>query len=408
MIKWPLMLYLWVVAPVALAQQWTAPAGLNSLIASIDSNNTTLKALRSGVTAQKMENRTDLNPPDPTVGVNYLRPNPRVSDRRLDFSISQEFEFPTVYGLRRQVANRQNEALDITFQLQRQEILEEAVRTWLQWLYYQEYRSILQLQNRHAQQIATSYQRAFDAGQINILDRNKARLHAVMAQKAYDLNEIEIKSTYDQLQRLNGGKSLSGLGLDPDAQTTQHFPNWEVPGEIDTWLAHIQGKSMLVNAIEKDLEVARTQEKLATAMQLPNLEIGFMREQDIEVDFRGVTLGVSIPLWHHRNRRNHARLQTVAQQNRLFDTSQQFEQEQINLFRKATALKRQLNELRAVLENTSSPELMRKALDLGEITLVDYLVEQQLYYELMETTLQTELEYQFIQAEMWKWLYSEQ
>lgn len=406
-------IWLLLASPIVLGQQ--SPTGnrgetggavetLRILIASIDSNNTTLKAIKLGVDAQKMENRTGLNPDDPKVGVNYLRPNPRLSDHRFDFGISQEFEFPTVYGHRRKVAGRQNEALDLEYELQRREILIQAIRVWLQWVYYGQFGSLLQLQHDHARQIADSYQRAFEAGQINILERNKARIHAATTRKAFDFNEIERQSAHDQLIQLNGGLPLPELDSNGSIASANAFMNWELPANVESWLALIQGRSILLDALEKEVEVARSREKLAGAMQLPNLEIGFMREQDIEVDFRGFTFGVSIPLWQHRNRVRQARLQTTAQESQLSNSNGQFELEQRNLFRKAQALKIQLDELHAVLDDTKGPELIRRALDLGEITLVEYLVEQEMYYGLMESLLQTELEYQLVQVDMRKWL----
>lgn len=411
----PMVLALLIVAGcwnIGTAQQ-SAPnrdATIAALWSAIDSNNTALKALRWERDARKSENRTGLYPADPTVGISYLRPNPRLSDRRLDFEISQELEFPTVYGHRKRVARLQNQTVEAIYALERKEILHEAVETWLQWRYHTAYADLLRLQNDHAHQISNAYQRAFDAGQINILERNKARINAINTQKDYDLNAVKRQAIFDRLVTLNGGVPLPELVLQSPENNMRTgsrpfgtaFPEWELPASEDLWWNETQAHSLQIDALERKAEVARAQEKLVQAEQLPNLEIGFMREQDIEVDFRGVTFGVSVPLWQHRNRRRQARLQTTAQEHMLLDAAHRFELDQRALFRKAFALKTQLERLQTIRDESTGPDLLRRALDLGEITLVDYLVEQGMYYELMESILQTELEYRLIQAEMYK------
>src|SRR5690606_5145685 len=236
-------------------------------------------------------------------------------------------------------------------------------------------------------------------GKINVLERNKARLHATNANKAVEFNQIELESAWNTLLRLNGGRPFT------TALPEQYPADWLLPASFEDWFAQVTGRSGLLQALSDELEVSRTRESLAKAMKLPNLSVGFMREQDIEVDFRGVTFGLSIPLWQNQHRSKHARLQTLAQESRIFDAQQQFELERQYLFRKAAALKNQSTELQEILRGSKEPILLRKALELGEINLVDYLVEQSMYYELQEKALQAELEYYQVQAEMRKWLF---
>lgn len=377
-----------------LAQGGSDP--FTNLIAELESNNTALQALKQALIAQKAGNRVGLNPADPEVGISYLRPNPRLSDRRLDFEISQELEFPTVYGHRRKVANQQDEVLDLQYRLERNEVLSQALQLWVDWLYYHRNREALELQKSHAHQIALAFQQAFEAGQINILDRNKARIHEINTVKAAEFNEIELQSALYELTELNGGKSLGNLPI--------LWPNWDLPDRFEEWMANVESQSVLLQTAQQDLSTYQAQEKLAKAMQLPHLQVGFMREQDIEVDFRGVTLGMSIPLWQHRNRSKHARLQTRAQESIVHHTMQQQELEQRRLFLKAKTLKTQAEELKAIVQENTTPELLRKALDMGEITLVDYLVEQSMYYDLMDKSLEAEREYLSVQVQLRKWL----
>lgn len=370
---------------------------LRNMIAELERNNTSLHALENSITAEKMSNRIGLNPEDPEIGINYLKPNPRLADHRLDYSITQELEFPTVYSWRRKIAGGLDKVLDHQYQVQRSQLISQILQTWLDWVYHKEIDNVLENQHSHAQQLVDAYQRSFQAGSISILERNKARIHAVNVQKSLELNRIELTAASNQLLRLNGGQPLVAL---PAA-----YPSWTLPASLQDWLQEASGQQAGLQLLSAELEVHQQEQSLAGAMQLPNLSIGYMREQDIEVDFRGLTLGMSVPLWHNRNRTRHSRLQQQAQESLIIDAQQQFELELQHQYQKAHALAQQIDELRSILEDSREPTLLRQALDLGQINLVDYLMELSMYYDLQEKQLQAEREYYLVQADMRKWLY---
>ncbi|HZH54803.1 MAG TPA: TolC family protein [Sphingobacteriaceae bacterium] len=362
------------------------------MIDEIERNNTRLQASQESLAAEKAGNRVGIRPADPVVGINYLKPNPRLADHRLDYSVSQELEFPTVYGLRRQVASRQDRVLDQVHGLQRRDLVDEALQTWLDWVYRQENRQVLQLQREHAEQLAEAYQRAFDAGSVSVLERNRARVFAQNAQQAVALNEIELEGSWYELIRLNGGQAL--------AKVPQAYPAWDLPPSFEQWFSQVSDREAGMHVLEAELEVLRTEQQLATAMGLPNISLGYMREQDIEVDFRGFTLGLSLPLWQNRGRAQHARLKSRAQQSLLEDAGQQFELQQRHLYQKARALHQQLRALRSLLAESQEPQLLRSALDLGQISLLDYFMELGIYYDLQEKLVTAERDYYMTQAAM--------
>lgn len=389
---------LWLILSVfAFAGFSQESASIRQLIAELERNNTQLQALQHAVTAEKAGNRIGLNPDDPQMDINYLKPNPRLADHRLDYSISQEFEFPTVYGWRKRVARGQDAVLDQHYLVSRAGIVGQALQTWLQWVYHRQQQQMLGLQYGHAAQLAEAYQRAFEAGSIAVLERNKARIHAANLRKSLELGEIELTAAWNELMRLNGGQAFG--------QLPQEYPDWALPASFTDWYVEISGSSPELDALSAQLDVHRDEQRLASAMRLPRFSVGYMREQDIEVDFRGVTFGLSLPLWQHQNRSKHARLQSQAQESLLQDARIQFRLEQQHAYQKALALQQHSQEIRQLLNESSGPDLLKKALDLGEITLVDYLVEQSMYYELQEKLLEAELEYYRTLAEMRKWIY---
>ena len=90
-------------------------ASLDSVLAEIERNNTTLAAYRSNADADKMGNRTGLMPDNPEVAFNYLWGNPDQIGNRTDLAITQSFDFPTAYVYKSQLADMKNEQVEMEY-----------------------------------------------------------------------------------------------------------------------------------------------------------------------------------------------------------------------------------------------------------------------------------------------------
>jgi len=86
------------ILPVSLSAQIT----VDSVLAAIEKNNTTLSAMRNKAEAEKFKNQTGIYLQNPEVGFDYLWGNSSDIGNKIDFSIKQSFDFPTASGYRRQ------------------------------------------------------------------------------------------------------------------------------------------------------------------------------------------------------------------------------------------------------------------------------------------------------------------
>ncbi|KAA6308466.1 hypothetical protein EZS27_039873, partial [termite gut metagenome] len=80
---------------VSLSGALFAQNNIETILASIEKNNITLKALREETEAQKLANKTGIFLANPEVEFNYLWGNPNVTGNRTDVSIRQTFDIPT-------------------------------------------------------------------------------------------------------------------------------------------------------------------------------------------------------------------------------------------------------------------------------------------------------------------------
>ena len=77
-----------------------AQNSVNSVLTTIEENNTTLKALRETAEAQKLGNRTGIYLANPEVGFNYLWGKPGDIGNRTDINVKQTFDIPTITGMK--------------------------------------------------------------------------------------------------------------------------------------------------------------------------------------------------------------------------------------------------------------------------------------------------------------------
>ena len=93
------------------------------LMDSIESNNTTLIALRTESEARKLNNRTGITLADPEVALKRMWEGAEQSGNLTEFTVGQSFDLSTVLGYRSRAAESQNLLVDEEYRLTRMEIL---------------------------------------------------------------------------------------------------------------------------------------------------------------------------------------------------------------------------------------------------------------------------------------------
>lgn len=357
---------------------------IKTILTEIESNNTTLSAYKNLNEAQKLENKTDIFLENPEVGFNYLWGSPDAIGKRHDFSIIQSFDFPTSYGIKRKIANAKDERSDLEFQLQRLTILYQAKTICNQLIYLNALNEVLETRVNQAREIAAAYNKKFENGEINILENNKARFNLLNVQKDREANQTERKVLLNELAGLNGGKPISF------EQST--YSAIKLPADFDQWFNENEAKNIYLQKTVNQIGISENQIKLSKALSLPKFSGGYMSESVVGESFSGVSVGMSIPLWENKNK---IKLATAQQQVALEianDTKLQSYNRLKGEYEKAKNLQKTLANYREALQTVNSSELLKKALDAGELSLIEYLLELTFYYETTDKFLSVEKE----------------
>ena len=369
-----------------------AQTSVKTALKAIEENNSTLKALKKTAEAQKLENKTGIYLTNPEVGFNYLWGNPVDMGNRNDFRVSQTFDIPTISGMKSKIADERNVLVEWQYKAERMHILLEAKQYYVELIYFNSLKRELEIRLQHAETIAAGYQNRLNNGDANMLEYNKAQLGLSAINGEISRIDVERNALLAQLKRLNGGMEIV---LNED-----QFGQEQLPLNFDDWYLQAEQKNPILAYIKQEVEVSQKQVSLNKAMGLPTFSAGYMSEKVVGQKFQGLTLGVSVPLWENKNRVKQSNAAVVAAQSRETDSKQQFYNQLQIQYNRALGLKNTAETYRKSLSMANSTGLLKKALDAGEISLLNYMVELGLYYNMVNQTLEAERDYQKALAEL--------
>ncbi len=358
-----------------------AQNNIDSVLNEIEKNNTTLSALRQRAEANKLGNKTGIYLQNPEIEFNYLWGNDVVGNRT-DFSAKQTFDFPTAYGYKNQISDIKNEQVALEFQKQGKELLFNARLVCYDLIYTNALTVELSKRISNAESIANSYKAKLDAGETNILEYNKAQLNLLNLRKEMESLTIERVAMLGELARLNGGI--------PIEFTRSEFPDTTIPSDFEQWYAQAEQNNPLLNWLKKEIELSQKQVSLNRAMSLPKIQAGYMSEKVVGEEFQGVSFGLSIPLWENKNKVKFAKANVLAAENLASDNKVQLYNRLMILHTKATGLQNNVSDYKSKLQTIDNSGLLIKALDKGEISLINYMLERSIYYESVKASLELE------------------
>jgi hypothetical protein len=369
---------------------------IDNVLAEVEKNNTNLSAYRKSSDAEKIGNKTGLTPQNPEVEFNYLWGNPTASGNRIDFSVKQSFDFPTVYSYKNQISNLKNEQAELEYQKQRNEILHQTRLVCVELTYLNAIKVELNKRLNNATQIANAYKLRYKLGELGILDYNKAQVIQLNISKETETTEIERKTLLSELAKLNGGIEI---GFKDSV-----FVQPAISIDFEKWYTLVEQGNPMLQWIKQEITISQKQKQLHTAMSLPKFNAGYMSEKVVGQQFQGVSVGVSIPIWENKNMIKYAKAKTIAIQGVEADAKLQFYNQMKSLHSKAVSLQNSVIDFRKQLNAYSNAGLLKKALEKGEISLSEYLFELSLYNESIDSLLEMEKNQQKAFAELNRYL----
>lgn len=369
-----------------------AQTSIEEILQQIKDNNPTLSALRKQTEAEKIGNHTGLSLDDPEIEFAHLWGSPTVGNNRKNLDISQSFDMATIFGIKRRLAKQQDQLADYQYMASQNELLLQARLLCIDVIYYNALLKNLSLQKENAQEIASDQKSRLDNGEGNKMECNNALVSLAVAKAEIQKQEVERNDALSQLKALNGGKDIT--------LNDAEFPVVDIPADFDSWYRQAEQKNPTLAYARQAVDVAKQQVSTAKADGLPKFTAGYSGEFQGDDKLNGFTVGMSIPLWGNKNRVKQAKAETEAAQARQADAKLQLYNSLRNLYNKQAGLKQVDDTYHEVLTNTTNIHLLKKALDAGSISVSDYRMEVNAYYDMNAQHLDAMRSWQKVMAEM--------
>ena len=197
-----------------------------------------------------------------------------------------------------------------------------------------------------------------------------------------------------ELQSFNGGIPITLNG-------TTYTPV-TLPTDFDTWKVEALAADASLIALEKEKEIAQREIKLNQSQWLPKFELGYKREAGEDVS-NGITFGVSIPLYENKNKIKQAKAMSLYTDMQIESSRMINETTLQGIYTQAVSLEKSKQEYERLLNSQNTLDLLKKALNEGQISLSEYFVEAVQVYQTIENYIQLESEYQKLVAQLYKY-----
>ena len=119
--------------------------------------------------------------------------------------------------------------------------------------------------------------------------------------------------------------------------------------------------------------------------------------------YNGFLVGISIPLFSNRNNVKQAKAQSLYTDLQLESATTVVENELMQLYNRSVALKASIDEYRTELDRQNSLALLNKAIQAGQISMIEYFVDVTTLYQSLQNYMQLQNEYQKVMAQIYKY-----
>jgi len=367
---------------------------VNDILKIIEDNNPQIQAGEKYLQTKVLEYKSGNLPEGPELKYGYFPDNTTVKGTKQVFEVSQSFQMPCYYRNQSGYNKLKINEEEIGQELLRNDILFEAKNLLLDYIFLSKKIAIAEKRLKFANDIYNAFMIRLEVGDANALEVNKAKLHAMQVKKQVSDDRISLLAISEKLKSLNGGKDL--------VINMEQYPQEQLV-EIDSLLFDKFANDPELKLGNSRIESSQKNLKVTKNLQLPKFSVGYGSETVADEQFRGVLVGVSIPLWSSKRA-----IQKAKMEMQYFDLANVWLIESKSAetkisYQQALSLKESLESYETILSSVNNEALLRESLESGEISIIDFFNEMFYMYEIYDDYLNVEKEYYQSLAELYKY-----
>jgi len=381
---------------LVLLGRWAYPqVSLDTLLRIVEDQNPELNAALHRYEAEALSFRVGNAPPNPELEYGRMWSSPKDVGPRVDFSITQSIDFPTVYTSRSKLRKIGTAQAGLLLESVRQDVLAEARKRWTEAVYLNNKMNMLEARLRNAKLVGEGYRKKYETGEANQLERNQALLKVTMLSNEYNIVVAALENNRNELKRLAGGEEIiiDDTLLSPPADI-----------DLDTILAAFS-EGPTTRWYKSEVEKKEREKDLVFNTKLPKLMAGYYTESILGVDLRGVKAGLTIPLWGNANAVNQAKAATMFAESDAWRYQTEERTRIENLYGKWTALRTQVGNLMEAVYDIDNEALLVRSLQTGDISLTQYFYDSDFFFQSRLMLIESWKDMMQLEAEMMKIYY---
>ena len=394
---------------LALTAEGHAQEGMEAILQQIARNNKALQANTQLIASQKLESKATNNLANPTLSYSQLWDSDDKNITVGELVISQSFDFPSLYATRNRVSRLKSTALDAQSAAVRQQVLLQAQQLCLDIVLLHQQQQLLDERLKNAEELAQMYAERLKTGDANALETNKINLELLNVRTESRTNATTLQNKLKELTALNGNLPLAPGRPQPEPAMpgpealglTDYTPP-PLPADCTPVLNELLAADPALQALQHESAAARKQVSVSKQGWLPQLELGYRRNTETRHPLNGIVVGFSFPLFENRHQVKMAKSQALNVDYQKEDALLQASSALWQLYDEARSLQQSIDEYKETFARQRDLSLLRKALEGGEISMIEYFVEVSVVYQSKANLLLLENQYQKVMAQMYK------
>lgn len=368
---------------------------INNILSNIERNNTELRAYNASIASDSANISTTNNLDDPKIDFEYNFGD--IGDK-WGIGISQGFDWPGSYSARNKANNSKIASLRQTYKIKRLDIILKAKLLYINIVMLNRQIDYQQLILNNIEDLYNQYTKAYNHGETSIIDINKIKIEQIATKQQLDELTSKRNSIIDKLVGLNNNEQFSDVDLtelkDYPVEELNSYEDYKIAFETnDPQYAYY---ASIDKAITDDVSVAKMG-------WLPKFELGYKYINELGDKFNGVTAGITVPIFSNRKKVASAKTQSITNDMNRQDYEVANHSRIKVQYAKAVSLRAQLNLYKDVVGDDNNFVVLRKALNGGQMSLLNYLLEMRYFLEATNKYIELEYNYHEVLAELNKY-----
>ena len=383
-----------------LCLQWViatcdAQSNIDSILDRIQSTNMEIGSNTKYWDAKGLEYKTGLTPMNPFIEYDYLFGSPAGLGNQQELNIIQQVDFPTVYSRKRALSNKLVSQAQMQKNVFRQDILLASKLLLYDLIYLNTKESQLLGRQQQSSQFLQEYEQKLQQGDANILDVNKIKLQYLSIKNDLLLLQNEKQALLTKVAELNGGVWVNF--------TDTVYPSIPLIPDFETLDSIIESNDPLIALYEQEKIIQQQQVYVQKSLNLPKLEAGYHGQTILNTRLQGIHAGITVPLWENKHKVKAAEANVDFASANIQRHRLEHRLENRRLYDLLEVRQNAMEEYEELLSTMGNTLLLDKALRLGEITVIQYFLEQTYFYTAYDKNEQLKREYHKAVVELYKY-----